>query len=145
MIANDQRGSAGGGANMIASSFRFSDVRWSGGGGGGPVSMGPSGARSGGQVEQKMFRFRISSICFVYTGPAAAAGARSAVFGGGPTVTSFRSTAVAVARARKIMHRARTRPSTAQRYLRSSVSTVQGSHKATPGPCPARINTHEYD
>ena len=39
MIATDQRGSAGGGANMIASSFRGSDVRCSGGAGGGPVSV----------------------------------------------------------------------------------------------------------
>ncbi len=64
MIATDQRGSAGGGANMIASSFRFSDVLWSGGAGGGPVSV-TGFARIGGQVEQKMFRLRISSTCFV--------------------------------------------------------------------------------
>src|SRR4051794_38470832 len=49
--------------------------------------------------------------------------------GAGPALSSFRSTAVDAARARKIMHRAMTSPSTAHRYLRRSVSTVRGRTK----------------
>ncbi len=61
MIAIDQRGSVG--AYMTASSLSGNDVRWSGGGGGGPP-VSSTLPRIGGQVEQKMFRFRISSTCF---------------------------------------------------------------------------------
>src|SRR6478736_2879098 len=101
MIATDQRGSAGGGANMIASSFRFSDVRIIGGGGGGPESPVFGCSRIGGQVEQKMFRLRISSTCFVYTGAAVGGAATRAGLGvGPPVITIFPPIIVAVARAR---------------------------------------------
>ncbi len=61
MIATDQRGSPGGGANITASRRSGSDVRCNEGGGGGPAVGSTGFSRIGGQVEQKMLRLRISS------------------------------------------------------------------------------------
>jgi len=63
MIAIDQRGSAGAGANMMASSLSGSEVRCSGGTVGVPAAVGTGSM--GGQIEQKMFRLRISSTSLV--------------------------------------------------------------------------------
>ncbi len=61
MIATDQRGSPGGGANITASNFRGSEVFCCSSGATGPVPASTGLARIGGQVEQKMFRLRICS------------------------------------------------------------------------------------
>ena len=63
MMAIDQRGSAGGGANMIASSAIGSVVRWGAAGKAGPVSAFSGSGRIGGHVEQKTLRLRMSSTC----------------------------------------------------------------------------------
>ena len=141
MIAIDQRGSAGGGANMIASSLRFSDVRCSGGGGGGPVAsvVGFAEDRRAGRAEDVPLE-DLLDLLRVDRARRRGAGARTrAAWRGGPPLTHlaarWRSRPPAPGRSRTARSPASRRP----RGICAAVSPrIPGPAKATPGPCPRR-------
>src|SRR4051794_21958610 len=76
--ATDQRGAAGGGAYMIASSLSGSDVLR-----GPDASLAAGAGTIGGHLEQKMFRLRIWSSCLVVLAVVADRTSRRARRGGG--------------------------------------------------------------
>src|SRR5450432_2949096 len=139
MMAIDQRGSAGAGANMIASRLIGSVVRWGAAGGGGrPLSGLGGGGRMGGHVEQKTFRLSTCSKSLLYTVCDVAGAARGIGFGGGAMCAMPVSMNVAEARALKTAQMATTARSIAHRYLRSSVSMdSHGLQKQRRGQRPA--------